>query len=25
VIAVVLWILNVFGLFSSLSRIRIGT
>ena len=25
VIAVVLWILNVFGLFSSLSRIHVGT
>jgi hypothetical protein len=25
VIAVVLWILNVFGLFNSLSRIHIGT
>ena len=25
VIVVVLWILNVFGLFHSLSRIRIGT
>jgi hypothetical protein len=25
VIAVVLWLLNVFGLFHSLSRIRIGS
>jgi hypothetical protein len=25
VIAVVLWILNVFGLFNSLSRIHVGT
>jgi hypothetical protein len=25
VIAVVLWVLNVFGLFHSLSRIRIGS
>jgi hypothetical protein len=25
VIAVVLWLLNVFGLFNSLSRIHIGT
>ena len=25
VIAVVLWILNVFGLFNSLSRIRVGS
>jgi hypothetical protein len=25
VIAVVLWLLNVFGLFHSLSHIRIGT
>jgi hypothetical protein len=25
VIAVVLWLLNVFGLFHSLSRIRVGT
>jgi hypothetical protein len=25
VVAVVLWVLNVFGLFHSLSRIRVGT
>jgi hypothetical protein len=25
VIAVVLWLLNVFGLFSSISRIHVGT
>jgi hypothetical protein len=25
VIAVVLWVLNVFGLFHSLSRIRVGS
>jgi hypothetical protein len=25
VIAVVLWLLNVFGLFHSISRIRVGT
>jgi hypothetical protein len=25
VIAVVLWLLNVFGLFNSLSRIHVGT
>jgi hypothetical protein len=25
VIAVVLWLLNVFGIFHSISRIRVGT